>query len=402
MLQIQQYYGQREKRNSVKMAQDPVPTLDLPKVPALDQKKIMDSLQQAQPKPPVQPAPQVPAQVPQQPAAPATPPPTQPQLNQPQPPATPQQPLTKTDVDRQNMQTRQPATQTPQSPPQQPAQPPSGSPQQAPPADQAPGDGGDSGFLSNLFSGDTQKYGQMIAQFPQQANEWINGLTDQVTGFFKSDAGKAELAHGQKTGDVSPQMSQKIQDNMTKQGFGVEQIAEGFKSMSFFEKLAMGVGLGAGAIGLIQAFTGGGIGSWIMGLLGLGGAAFMASNSGMLGQGAQDLTQGLTNKVTGMFGPGESGEQKPSTMQSISKVGLPLLLNSPDAVSTPALRALSKMHPQLASKMDTAIGHGGMGNAFMSLMGDITGQRRKLMGQYGLNDKQQQELMRRWSLMRNG
>lgn len=64
-----------------------------------------------------------------------------------------------------------------------------------------------------------------------------------------------------------------------------------FQQMDPMSQIAMGLGLGTGAIGLIGGLMGGGIGSFLLGALGLGAAGFMGANAGMFGQDAQTFAK---------------------------------------------------------------------------------------------------------------
>lgn len=67
--------------------------------------------------------------------------------------------------------------------------------------------------------------------------------------------------------------------------------AESFQQMDPMSQIATVFGLGAGALGILGALGGGGMGSFLLGALGLGAAGFMGANAGMFGQDAQNFAK---------------------------------------------------------------------------------------------------------------
>jgi len=273
--------------------------------------------------------------------------------------------------------------------------------------------------------GDQSKYDNLVQQDPEAAASMMGQAEQTVSTHATSEAGAAQIANAQQTGDVdlTPEQQATAEAELTKtmpDGTPPEGIWEQFNQMEWPEKLGLGLGLGAGVMGLVQAMTGGGIGSWLMGLLGMGGAAMLAGNAGMLGQDAQGVTQGLTDTVTnglsgllgsatdgisGLFGPGESGEQTPPaslgsiagfdiTPDRIESV-LPLASQLSDSVKVPMMQKFLAAKPEIAEKLKQATGNGSLLNTAKSWIGDVFGETGRQLDAYGIKgDKNQQEFLR--------
>ncbi len=91
----------------------------------------------------------------------------------------------------------------------------------------------------------------------------------------------------------------------------MQQITQSWEGMDNGSKFLLFAGLGLGTISLINALTDpdAGIGSWLLALLGFGGAAGAAGASGMLGQGAQGLLGGVGQQIAGWLGGGQQPQQ---------------------------------------------------------------------------------------------
>lgn len=360
-----------------------------PPVPRLTPDRLYGALNQWQQQPP-----------PQSPTPPSngTQLPTQPPTVAPQPPTQANQPpKTPVEVDRQKMQGQQPNTPS-QPSAQQPAQQPAPqSPANQPPA--SPPEAGDAGVLSALptWEGVTQ----LIQEVPEQATKWFSQATEQARQLIDPQAAQTAIT----TGQVPPEAAQRGIAALTENGFDFEQAKTNFFNMSPAAQLALGAGLGLGVISLVQAMSGeGGITDWLLGALGLGTAAFMGGQAGLFDQGAMDLTGGLSQATGQMFGPGESGQQQP--ISPLLQKGLQGFLSSDLSTSPNAaagLRPMMGMIPEpIQQQLDMAAGHGSWGNKAMSWLGDITGQRQRLMqDRLGLNPQQQDRLLNLWSQMRS-
>lgn len=91
-------------------------------------------------------------------------------------------------------------------------------------------------------------------------------------------------------------------DNPNAYGDWMNGLMTQFNEMDPMAKVALGLGLGTGVIGLISGLMGGGIGSFLLGALGLGAAGFMGANAGMFGQDAQTFTQDAMFNVGSALG----------------------------------------------------------------------------------------------------
>lgn len=383
-----------------------VPGPQAPPIPPLDPNAMFDAISKAK-------AP--PAAPPQTPGAPPTAPPQPPAPLNMDAPAQPQaQPQTPVDADRQKMQTPPQATQ-PQ--PQQP-NPPGPPPQQPQPQQPKPQPGTtpqpqqaadpDTSALSIWpgFSAITN----FVRELPEQASQYFEQATEQLTQTLTGTPQAQEATQkALQTGQLPEGTAETGIAAWTNEGFSFEQASQNFQNMSFPAQLALGAGLGLGVLGLVQAISGeGGIESWLLGALGLGTAAFMGGQAGLFDQGSMDFTNGLTQAGSEMtnqlFGAGESGQQK-SKLNPMLSAGLQGMLDPsvPDSVAMGTLQTLRPMmSPEHVQQLNMASGQGSWGNAAMSWLGDVTGQRQRLMqDRLGLKPPQQDRLLSLWSQMQS-
>ncbi len=314
-------------------------------------------------------------------------------------------PTNQAQLDKQRMKTPPPAQANAAQPaaPSQPATPQPGQQQAAAGEPQQPKSWTDYVPYWSQIQG-------LVQQAPEQAKEFYDQASTHIKAAFGNEAAQAELANVAKGGDLSPAAQQDVAKKVM-QETGDEKTTMGILgNMGGWEKLALFGGLGLGALGLVQAMSGdGGIGGWLMTILGLGAAGFAAGNAGLLGEGAQQLTQGIGeqagNMTSGLFGPGESGEQKSPLAGGadsfMKKYGPTALKWMPDSLSTPALKYLAEQNPELASKLDMATGNSNVVGNLLGFGGGLTGYTDNALAQYGFKTPEQQEdLFRRWSLMR--
>ncbi len=249
----------------------------------------------------------------------------------------------------------------------------------------------------------------LVEQDPEQASQLADQAKQQLAGSLETPEGQAEAAAAAKNGTLSPEGQQKAVAALTGEGYDWEQASKTVQNMDGWEQLGLWGGLGMSALGLLHAMSGGGgIGSVIMSLLGLGVAGFTAGKAGLLDQGSQDLTQGLSDSMMG----GSSPEISPTI-----KASLPTLLGDAkgtlgetaggwlnsgrDAAANMALKQLATSHPQIAQQLDRAAGTGSWGNAALAQFGDMTGMRQNMMqDKLGLNPQQQDKLLKLWTTMR--
>jgi hypothetical protein len=83
----------------------------------------------------------------------------------------------------------------------------------------------------------------------------------------------------------------------------IGNFTKGWEAMPFEHKLLAGLGLGMGVIGMMSSmFGGGGMAGGLLGVLGLGGAAFMGANAGMFGADAQNFGQSAMSSIGSILG----------------------------------------------------------------------------------------------------
>lgn len=190
---------------------------------------------------------------------------------------------------------------------------PAGAPNTADPAAAAGGLPGTAGAVSDAVSNEVlnetgvmTQMADFVASMPQQATAMATDLGTKIKDMW---SGNEEVAKALETGEMTPGMQETGTAELAKNGFSMEQIPEMWNNMDTPMKWLLGLGVTLGGIGLISALSDGGIESWLMAALGLGGAGAAAAGAGMFGEGAQ-------NAISGLFGSQGSGEQAPQPATS--------------------------------------------------------------------------------------
>lgn len=137
-----------------------------------------------------------------------------------------------------------------------------------------------------------EQLGQLSPEGKQRVGEAIT-KPDSKAG--QEVAAKGLENHIQANAAAAPQNPQDF-------GGWMNQMVTQFQSMDPMSQIGMGLGLGAGVLGLLSGLGGGGIGSFLLGALGLGAAGFMGANAGMFGEGGQNLADDLKFNVGSMLG----------------------------------------------------------------------------------------------------
>jgi len=245
----------------------------------------------------------------------------------------------------------------------------------------------------------TQQATALIKENPEAAAKMNKGLQTQVANVAGTEVGKQEVATVTATGALSPEGDKTAFGNLAKElPESLEQAKGIYDNMDGWGKFALWGGVGLGAIGLINAMTGeGGIGSWMMALLGLGTAATAAGHGGLLGESAQKFTQNATTGVGDML----RGEQKPPTgAETLRNSGIQAGMQMPDVAIAPFLKMIPEKFPDLAKELDTGAGVGGLQNSGMSYLGDVFGATDARFAKYGLSPEQGQRLLGLWTKYR--
>ena len=240
---------------------------------------------------------------------------------------------------------------------------------------------------------------QLVTSQPEQAQKYLDQATSFVTEKIaplkkQVEGWLPDLAQGKTPQELAATNTQKLQ-----QSFGDKAI-EVAKNMDPWQHVALWGGLSLGAIGVISALTdeNGGIGGWLMALLGLGAAAGVAGHEGLLGQGAQDLTQGLTDGGKQLVGAGGETTINPAVTQALSNISV-----IPDAALPTMLGAVPAMSPDLAKQLDRAAGVGSWGNQALSALGGLggdSGLTSQAMQKYGIPPDQVPRILASWRQMR--
>lgn len=141
---------------------------------------------------------------------------------------------------------------------------------------------------------------------PEQA-QGARQAADQAAAALQQDPKATEAAANEiLSSDPNTPADQQGQGSLAKQLGDPQTAMEMYQQMDPGAKLLLWGGLAIGAIGLLSALAderGGGLMSWIMVLLGVGGALGAAGHGGFLGQGAQQGIQGLMGQITGKQQP---------------------------------------------------------------------------------------------------
>ena len=99
---------------------------------------------------------------------------------------------------------------------------------------------------------------------------------------------------GQPTPEVTQGAAQKLQE----QGFSLESAMQKVSQMDGWSQLALFLGLGLGAIGLVNSFSeGGGISDMMLAAAGLGIGGGVAASNGVFGQQAQQGMNGFLDNL---------------------------------------------------------------------------------------------------------
>jgi hypothetical protein len=233
---------------------------------------------------------------------------------------------------------------------------------------------------------------------PEQAKGFFSQIWDTAKGWVTGE-GKNEVNSLMQNGTLTPEGQQKSRVALTAEGYDWNQAGEIISKMDGWDQLGLWGGLGLAGIGLVHAMSGGGgLASLIMTLLGLGTVGFTAGKAGLLDQGAQDLTQGLTDGAAQVTGQAPKGMNIPGLTQALPGV----IDHIPDAALTTMLRQVPSMSPDIASQLDRAAGSGSWGNSVLGWLGDVSGMRQQQMkDKLGLNPQQQDRVLKLWSQLRD-
>ncbi len=171
----------------------------------------------------------------------------------------------------------------------------------------------------------------------------------------------------------------------------MDQMLTRWNALSTPEKWIMGLGLGIGALGLINSVAGeGGAGSWLMSALGLAAVGGVAANQGMMGPEAQKFVGGIGSQVAGMMGLGGPpaaplAKMAPAT-KNVGPAVRPAATGAPEAQITEGAT-----NPNLPAALQPVMADGKiMPDEGKALLGNP--ETRKML--LGLPDQQATELLR--------
>lgn len=172
--------------------------------------------------------------------------------------------------------------------------------------------------LRDLYSGDPQRAGSPAAK---EAQAFVKNLPQDLQN-------KLSQENFQKFMAANPNATPQEQGNFMRQAW--EQAGQSIQAMPWPAQLMMGLGLGAGLVGMFSSMFGeGGMESGLLGLLGIGAAGMIGANYGMFGNDARKMMgQGAVGlgRMMGMKIPDASqfdskiiAEQKQKTQEEIMK-----------------------------------------------------------------------------------
>ena len=172
--------------------------------------------------------------------------------------------------------------------------------------------------LRDLYSGDPQCAGSPAAK---EAQAFVKNLPQDLQN-------KLSQENFQKFMAANPNATPQEQGNFMRQAW--EQAGQSIQAMPWPAQLMMGLGLGAGLVGMFSSMFGeGGMESGLLGLLGIGAAGMIGANYGMFGNDARKMMgQGAVGlgRMMGMKIPDASqfdskiiAEQKQKTQEEIMK-----------------------------------------------------------------------------------
>jgi hypothetical protein len=246
-----------------------------------------------------------------------------------------------------------------------------------------------------------------------EASEMFNQAGDRVKEFFTGEEGQAVVAEAQ-AGEISAPRAEKGYGNLVDE-VGPEAAKGMWSQMNAWDHALLWGGAGVGILGLVNAMSGeGGIGSWIMGLLGMMGAAIPLARHGMLGQGAQGLVQGAQDIGGGYLNrfldgsqdqqgaagdqgvTGDTGAQGQPSLSAGNMGGFMKMLTDtvgPEQADKVMAGAISQFAtPEQMKQLNRGAGVGGFGNKAMGWLGGLTGETNRQMGEYGFNPTQQERI----------
>ncbi len=240
----------------------------------------------------------------------------------------------------------------------------------------------------------------MIEASGEAAGEMFNKAGDYVKNIFSGSEGQAVLEEAQ-AGGLS-EVNQKKAFANAENEVGFEAAKNMWGQMTPWDHALLWGGAGIGILGLVNAMTGeGGIGSWIMGILGLLGAAVPLARHGVFGQGAQQLTSGLSDMGQQSLGIGSGSpeavaDEKGSPFAKHMGGALSLLTGAvgEEDANKILMSAINQYaSPEQQQMLNRGAGVGGFGNMAMSWLGDLTGKtNRRMQDQYGFSPEQQEQI----------
>jgi len=276
----------------------------------------------------------------------------------------------------------------------------------------------------------------LVQNDPETATQLGQQAVGQIKQSLDTPEGAAELGALKNTGKLSPDGQQKAMTALTENGYDWDHAQNTIMNMDGWEQLGLWGGLSLTALGLLHALGGeGGVGSLLIGMLGLGAAGFTAAKTGLLDQGSQDMANSMQTAVMGE--PSAAPPATPAAPPAAASAGAPGMIDQlkTKAVDTwnnakPKLQAgafeaikpqipsmidkmpdqpdpttakmlLSLVPPDAAAELDMAIGHGGAGNAIASFLGDFGNTTQKRMTErLGTTPEQNDKLLRQWAYAR--
>ncbi len=248
-----------------------------------------------------------------------------------------------------------------------------------------------------------QRFLQSGGDMASVASQGVQSVQQSLGSLMQGNSPIAGAAQGMLNGQPAPPavVNQGVQ-NLTNQGHDPRTAMQIVQQMDPGQQLLMAAGLGIGAVGLISALAGGGgTMSFVMAALGLGTAAGVGANAGLLGQGPQQFMQGILHQGQGQSPPAAGGGRGPAVNPRAIGPAVQALTRSQDMSPDAWRGVLGLVPPEMAGSLDQAIGHGGMGNQLASWYGQLTNTTGRQLAEMGITDPQaQQQFLNHWRAFR--
>jgi hypothetical protein len=254
-------------------------------------------------------------------------------------------------------------------------------------------------FSSILPNGDKIK--AFVSQNAERAQKMVDSVGASLKERAASPEGRAVLQSVEQTGELPAAADKLAKYNIMQEGFDADKIGQWYNQLGGTEKFALWGGVSMTMLGLVQALNGGGVGSWLTALLGLGTAGLTAGQSGLFGEAPQQAAETVTKPVGGMVESGMNSMKdmvgnvlkKPGVIKALT----PMLSSLPDSAVTMLQKQLRQYNPPAAAELDAATNTAGFFGGLNAMSGYGKGQAmQRLTTEYGFSEDQAARWLKLW------